>query len=147
MLRRTLAAAACAAALTASAACNADRDAPRETASAEAVAERLDVQEIRLGNAIGADNRVTTETDDFRPTETVYASVRTVGSAPSATLVARWTFEDGQVVDEETQTISPEGSATTQFHVSKPSGWPVGNYKLTVLLDGREVGTKDFEVE
>ena len=37
--------------------------------------------EIRLGNAIGADKRVTNETEDFRPTETIYASVATTGIA------------------------------------------------------------------
>ena len=32
--------------------------------------------------------------------DTIYASVRTSGAAPSASLTARWTFEDGQIVEE-----------------------------------------------
>jgi hypothetical protein len=147
VLRRVLLTAACSAALVATAACNrAEDDAPATTGGVETATAPLAVDEIRLGNAIGTDRRVTTETDDFRPTETIYASVRTSGSAQSANLVARWTFEDGQVVNEETQAISPSGAETTEFHISNPSGWPAGDYKLTLMLDGREVGTKDFEV-
>lgn len=149
MIRRAMLTAACGALLLAG--CN-DRadDTARETGTEtglETAAAPLSVEEIRLGNAIGSDRRVTTETDDFRPTETIYASVRTGGTAQNANLVARWTFEDGQVVSEDSQAISPSGTEFTEFHISNPSGWPAGEYKLTLLLDGREVGTKDFEVE
>jgi hypothetical protein len=146
VLRRTLLAAACSTALIATAACNRADEAPANTGGVETATAPLAVDEVRIGNAIGGDRRVTTETDDFRPTETIYASVRTSGTAQSANLVARWTFEDGQVVSEDTQTIAPSGPETTEFHISNPSGWPAGDYKLTLLLDGREVGTKDFEV-
>lgn len=147
MLRRVLMTAACSAALVATAACNSADDAPANTGSAvETATAPLAVDEIRLGNALGADRRVTTETDDFRPTETIYASVRTTGTADNANLVARWTFEDGQVVSADTQNIAPTGQAVTEFQLSNPAGWPAGDYKLTLLLDGREVGTKDFEV-
>jgi hypothetical protein len=107
----------------------------------------LTVDEIRTGKTIGADNRVVDETNEFAPNETIYASVRTAGSAPSATLVAKWTFQDGQVVSEDSRTIAPNGAAVTEFHISQPAGLPKGNYKLEVTMDGRSVGTKDFEVK
>lgn len=115
----------------------------------EVAAESLRVTEVDLGRAIGADRRITdeNETDDFRPTDTIYASVVTEGSATGSTLTARWTFEDGQVVDETSQTISPTGQAVTEFHISKPDGFPVGNYQLDILLNGRSVERKDFEVK
>ena len=58
------------------------------------------------------------------------------------TLVTR----DGQVVNESTQTIAPTGDARTEFHISKPDGWPSGKYKLEVFLNGSSAATKDFEV-
>ena len=149
MIRRALLTAACGAALVATAACNnrADDAAERDTGAAvETATAPLAVDEIRVGTAVGADKRVTTETDDFRPSDTIYASIRTSGTAQSANLVARWTYQDGQVVQEDTLAISPSGAETTEFHLSNPSGWPAGDYKLTVMLDGREVGKKDFEV-
>jgi hypothetical protein len=71
----------------------------------------------------------------------------TEGSAPSKTITARWTFEDGQVVNEETQTISPSGPAVTEFHITKATPWPAGKYKVEILVDGASAGTKDFEVK
>ena len=105
------------------------------------------VQQIDLGKAIMADKRVANSSDSFARTDTIYASVVTEGTAPSKTLVARWTFQDGQVVKEDTLTISPNGSAATEFHITKPTGWPVGKYKVEILVDGASVGTKDFEVK
>jgi len=73
--------------------------------------------------------------------------VTTDGSAPSATLRARWTFEDGQTVDESSRTIAPNNRERTEFHVSKPNGWPAGKYKLEVFLNDQSVETKTFEVQ
>ncbi|HEX6133518.1 MAG TPA: hypothetical protein VFZ24_06130 [Longimicrobiales bacterium] len=115
----------------------------------EVTVEGLRVTEVDLGNAIGPDRRITDDraTDDFRPNETIYAVVETEGAATGSTLTARWTFEDGQVVDETTQTISPTGPAVTEFHISKPDGFPVGSYQVEILLNGSSVERKDFEVK
>lgn len=115
----------------------------------EMTTDELRVVEIDLGNAIGADKRLTAgaETDDFRPTETIYAVVATDGAATGSTLTARWTFEDGQVVEEASQPIAATGPAVTEFHISKPDGFPAGKYQLEILLDGRSIEKKDFEVK
>jgi hypothetical protein len=115
--------------------------------AAQAPAETpVRVSEVKTGIAVGADKRVTDEVDVFKPTETVYVSVVTEGTAPSAELKARWTFGDGQVVDEKTQMLSPAGRAITEFHVSKPDGWPRGNYRVEVFLNGAPAGSEDFQV-
>jgi hypothetical protein len=106
----------------------------------------LKVADIRLGRSIGVDKTVAETSDSFKPADTFYVSVRTEGTSPSATLKARWTYEDGQPVDESTQSIAPSGPAVTEFHVSKPDGWPTGSYKVEVLLDGVSAGHKAFKV-
>ena len=115
----------------------------------EAPTETMIVQvtEVALGKAVGADKAVTEDATTFEPTDTIYVSVRTSGTAPSATLAARWTFEDGQVVDESSQTIAPTGSEVTEFHVSNPDGWPAGAYEVAISLDGQPVETRSFTVE
>jgi hypothetical protein len=51
------------------------------------------------------------------------------------------------VVNEDPpQTIMPTGPATTEFHVSKPGGWPAGEYQVEVFLDDKTVGKKTFTV-
>jgi cellulase/cellobiase CelA1 len=104
------------------------------------------VTDVDLGRSLGADKRVTEKTDSFKPNETVYVSVTTEGSAPTATLKARWTYEGGQLVQESSQTIAPTGAAVTEFHVAKPDGWPKGSYKVEVFLNGNSVETESFKV-
>lgn len=149
MTRRFWLAAACALTLTTAGACNRDAaDTGAGTGTATTTpANTVSAGEIRLGNAVGADKRVTNETDDFRPTETIYASVATTGIAPNANLVARWTYQDGQVVSTDSITIAPNSSEYTEFHISNPGGFPAGDYKLEVFMNGQSVGTKDFDVE
>lgn len=101
---------------------------------------------VEIGNAIGADKRVTSPSDTLSPSDTIYASVASEGTAPSVTLTARWTYEDGQLVQETQQTIEPKGPETSEFHIEKPGGWPPGRYKVEILADGRPVGEREFEV-
>jgi hypothetical protein len=149
---------ACGAALTFSA-CNkndADDDdttATNDTASTTvggttaSVESAVKVADIDMGRSLDADRKIKDKTDDFKPKDSIYASVHTTGTAASTTIVARWMFSDGTLVEEQTQTIVPTGDAYTEFHIVKPSGFPKGKYTLHVLVDGKEVQTKDFEVE
>lgn len=104
------------------------------------------VSHIDLGRSVSADKTISGSTDSFKPNDTIYASIATEGSALTATLKARWTYQDGQVVNESTQTIAATGDARTEFHISKPDGWPAGKYKLEVLVNGSSAAMKDFEV-
>lgn len=114
--------------------------------AAAPAAPTVAVADFDLGRAV-SNARVTDKTDDFRATDTIYASVRTTGTSASSTVMARWTFEDGQVVQESSQAIAPTGEAFTEFHISKPGGLPKGKYKVEVFLDNKSAGTKDFEVK
>jgi hypothetical protein len=105
------------------------------------------VSGIDLGKSVGADKRVTAPSSSFAPSDTIYASVATDGSSPNVTLVARWTYQDGQLVNEETQTIAPSGPAVTEFHISKPDGWPAGSYQVEVIANGASAGKRAFQVQ
>ena len=104
------------------------------------------VTDVTLGRSVGGDKAITDSTDTFRPNDTIYASVATEGSAQSATLRAKWSFEDGQLVDESTRTIAPNNKERTEFHISKPDGWPAGKYKVEVFVNDRSAQTKSFDV-
>ena len=41
----------------------------------------------------------------------------------------------------------PPAAATTAFMISKPSGFPAGNYKVDISLNGNPVASKDFSVK
>lgn len=107
------------------------------------------VSSVTAGSAIGADKKVTVATDNFAPGDTMYVSVDTTGSG-TATLDAKWTYSKGgnvAVVKDDSMTINTTGPATHEFHVSKPDGWPAGNYEVDVLLDGRSAGSKKLTVK
>lgn len=129
-------------------ACGRQPPAPAADAPA-APAAALAITDITLGNGIGPDKRVTMPMTAFGPRDTIYAAVATEGTPATATLAARWTWLGGDqptFVDSTAQTISPTGPAVTEFHVSKPDGWPAGAYRVEVFADGRAVGTREFEV-
>lgn len=115
-------------------------------AAAPAAPAPFRVSRIDLGNAIDASKQVPNPSAVFAPGDTIYASVVTEGASPSVTIIARWTFEDGQVVSESSQSIAPEGPASTEFHISRPSGWPAGKYQVEVVANGASAGVKSFEV-
>jgi hypothetical protein len=109
----------------------------------------VSVASISLGKAIGADKKVSAATDAFAQSDTFYASIDTTGTG-TATLKATWTYhKDGKVapVKEDTQTITPTGPATSEFHISKPDGWPVGDYQVEVFVGDKSAGVKKLSVK
>jgi hypothetical protein len=105
------------------------------------------VTEIDLGRSLAADKGIADKTSEFRPSDTIYLSVETDGTSPQATLLTRWTYQDGQVVKELSETIAPAGKLHTEFHIVKPDGWPAGKYTVAVSLNGAAAGSKDFAVK
>jgi hypothetical protein len=116
------------------------------TPSAEP-ANALKVADIGVGKKLETGNRIAQETTTFSARDTIFAAVHTTGAGQNANLTARWTFQDGQVVNERTETISPTTDSYTEFHISSAKGWPAGKYTLHVLLNGNEVQTKELEVK
>ncbi|GAB2782364.1 hypothetical protein [Dyella kyungheensis] len=119
---------------------------PPPAAAAPTAPAAVSVASIDLGNAVGADQKVTTATSSFTPMDPIYAAVSTSGSG-TATIGAKWTYQDGQTVKEDSKSIAPTGPATTSFQISKPDGWPAGNYKVEISLNGQPAGSKDFSVK
>jgi hypothetical protein len=105
------------------------------------------VSDVEIGKSINEDKTIKDGTDDFGVRDTIYAAVKTSGTAANATLVARWTYQDNQVVEEQTQTLNATGDMITSFRLTKATAWPKGTYKLSVLLNGAEVETEDFEIK
>jgi hypothetical protein len=107
------------------------------------------VSSVTVGKAIGGDKKVSAATDTFAKGDTIYASVDTTGTG-NATLKAKWTYtKDGKTapVKDDSQTIAATGPATSEFHISKPDGWPTGDYVVEIFLDDKPAGTKKFAVK
>ena len=133
-------------ALTAVPGCKKGSDTANTGTATTTTAAEPSISEVQLGRRISADKRVTDATTRFSPRDTIYAVAVTQGSSPNATVTARWTYEDGgQVVKEDSRSIAASGTEATEFHISKPGGWPKGKYRVTLTMGG-STETKDFEV-
>jgi hypothetical protein len=125
------------------------RSAPMAGVSTPTPEPSVSVTAVDLGNAVGDEQRVARPMTSFSPGDSIHASVSTraadAGSA-RARLMARWTYQDGQVVDELGEEYDFSGEGRTVFRISNPGGWPTGTYKLEILLDGEVVQTRQFEV-
>jgi hypothetical protein len=138
-------------ALAASSCKKAEAPAPVPTAAPVAEvptpAPAVAIVDVQLGNALGPDKKVQAAADTFKPTDTIFAVVSTEGSAATSVIAVKWTYQDGQTVKEDSRTIAPTGPATTEFSIQKPSGWPRGDYKVEVSVDGKPGPSKSFKVQ
>ena len=107
--------------------------------------EPLRVDSIQLGRSLNTDNSVGNHTVQFKPLDTIYVSILTP-EAGYATLGVRWTYF-GRVISEPSKEVSYKGPAATEFHIQNNSGFPPGDYKVEVLLNGQPAGARDFRVE
>ncbi len=111
--------------------------------------EAVTIKAINLGNAIGDTMQVSAPMNTFGKKDTIYAVVETTGTG-KATLKAVWTYHKGDKttsVNETTQEIDAAGAANSEFHVSKPDGWPAGDYQVEIFLNGAAAGTQKFNVK
>jgi hypothetical protein len=117
--------------------------------AAPAAPAAVSVKAVTVGKAIGADKRVTAPASSFAKSDTIYASVETDGTG-TANLKAKWTFHKGDkvaLVNENAQTVVATGPAVTEFHISKPDGWPAGDYQVEVFLNDASARTQKFTVQ
>jgi len=108
------------------------------------------VSSLVLGNALDADGKVASPATTFAPKDTIYAQVVTTstGGSGSASIVAKWTFGEGQPVSQNNESVSTAaGTATTTFHIVKADGWPAGKYEVEISIDGKPVKNATFDVK
>jgi hypothetical protein len=116
---------------------------PAPTETPAPATSTLTVTSVDLGNAIGADNRVSMPMTTFAKGDTIHASVATDG--PGGQLTARWTMGSTPVSSQD-KTV-PAGPQVTEFSVNKPDGWPAGHYKLEVLVDGNVAQSREYDIK
>jgi hypothetical protein len=118
---------------------------------APAAAATASVLFVDVGSVLAPDGKVATPATEFSANDVITASVTTNVSEPGAsvpgTLSVRWLFDNSQEVNTESRDLNFSGPGVTNFQISKPDGWPVGDYRLEVSLDGNVVERKDFSVK
>jgi len=107
--------------------------------------EPLRVTTLQLGRTLNPDNSVGTHTTRFKPDETVYVSL--LSDDPGyGTVTARWLL-NGTLVSEAKRDVSYTRAAATEFHLQNSGGFPHGNYRVEILINGEVAGSREFRVE
>ena len=110
------------------------------------------VTAVDLGNAAGADMKITTPMTTFATKDKIIAAVSTHVADAMATVPAKvgakWTHVDSnQTVNEEARDVQLKGDQTWDFEITNSNPWPAGKYKVDVMLDGAVVQSREFEVK
>ncbi len=133
------------------------KEAPVEVAPAPVVVEpvvapaaapaEIMVSAVNLGTAVGADQKVTAATTTFGVNDIIYIAIDTKNASTTAALSYKATYQDGQVVKEDSVNIAPTSDTSTNFKLTNPKPWPLGKYKVEVSLNGATTQSVDFEVK
>ena len=107
--------------------------------------EPLEVSAVQTGRSLNSDNSVASHTSTFSPTDTMYVAVLT-GARGSGTIAVRWSL-GGRVIHEATKDVAYNDQAATDFRFQAADGFPVGEYSIEVLLDGKSVETRRVRVQ
>lgn len=111
---------------------------------AAACAQPLTIDTIQLGRSLNADQSVASQTTTFKPNETIYVSALN-NARGQGTIKVRWMMGT-QLLSEREKTVKFPGAGATEFHLQSASGFPIGDYSVEVLLDGKPVGSRRFNV-
>jgi archaellum component FlaG (FlaF/FlaG flagellin family) len=104
----------------------------------------LELTNIQVGRSLNQDGSIASITTLFKPSETIYVSVQT--GAGKGVIGVRWKFGN-KVVGEPTKPVDANGPKSTEFHLQNSGGFPPGDYSVDVLIDGVQVGSRNFKVE
>jgi hypothetical protein len=105
----------------------------------------LMVQAIQTGKSLNSDNSIAQHAATFRPQDTMHVAVLTTARG-SGTLTVRWIYNT-RVLHEVTREVSYNDAAATAFRFEAADGFPPGEYRIEVLLDGTAAGTRSVRVE
>jgi len=113
--------------------------------------QRMSLENLRMAFDEDGNNPTTV----FSPSDTFYV-VGDLYDAPAGTILdANWLavqiedYEENELIYEQTIEDFTEESftGTIFFQLSNDSGWPIGEYKVDVFLDGNFVESVTFRVQ
>lgn len=108
----------------------------------------VQIERLDLDNTVDADGRVVQPRVHFAPHDTVYAVlILTCRETGVHTVDASWSYLDTrQTFLAERKTLTAPGHFVMGFQIHKPDGWPLGQYRLEIRVDGQLQQTRLFDV-
>jgi hypothetical protein len=107
--------------------------------------EPLNIVTVQTGKSLNTDHSVGIHTGSFRPKDTMYVSVLTAGRG-AGTVTVKWSL-GGRVLKQVTKNLSYNAQAATDFRFQAADEFPLGDYTIEVVVDGKTVETRRVKVE
>ena len=107
--------------------------------------EPLNIVAVQTGKTLNKDHSVGTHAISFHSNDTMYVSVLSNGRG-AATITVKWALY-GRVIHEVTKKVSYNDQAATDFRFQAADGFPVGDYTVDVIVDGKTYETRRVKVE
>jgi hypothetical protein len=104
----------------------------------------LTVETIQIGRSLNEDQSIAAQATTFKPNETIYVSALN-SARGDGTVKVRW-YMGTQLLSEREKQVKFQGAGATEFNISSATGFPVGDYRVEVFVDGQPVGTRNFDV-
>jgi len=121
----------------------------------EAAASTATLSDITLGSAIDVSSEKPIDKKDLFPndTENIYCSFKLNNAGFDTNVTARWTYLTGELANVQNKVIrevntKSEGREYISFSIGVPNGkkFPIGDYSITLSLEGKEQTSVPFKV-
>lgn len=101
---------------------------------------------------MATDEAGTNRTTVFSPTDDFFIFFDVTGIEPGTNFESRWYALniEGEDPNVPFQTIDydyEEGIGNIYFQLTNDQGWPVGNYKVEIYMNGTKIGEQEFSVQ
>jgi hypothetical protein len=105
------------------------------------------IADVVLAKGFDASWNAVEPTTAFKPKDRINALVKTANALPGNTVAATWWYvKTNQVVKSDTIALAQPGANNTQFFIERAKGWPAGDYRLDVTLNGGALRSTMFQV-
>lgn len=120
--------------------------APESSALAALDLGEFKIVSVTLGSQLDAEKNVTVAKTRFSPKDSIHAAVVSVGKHQGLKMTAKWSTAGGTTIAETEQVLVPESAAVSTFSIANAEPWPVGMYRVSIALEGREQQSIAFEI-
>lgn len=105
------------------------------------------VADVVLAKGFDASWNAVEPTTTFKPKDRINALVKTANAVPGNSVVATWWYlKTNQVIKSDTIALREAGANNTQFFIERAKGWPTGDYRVDVTLNGGAPRSATFQV-
>lgn len=106
------------------------------------------VAALTMASKVDGGNNPTNSTTTFSKTDTIWAVADLTGTAVGTPVEAHWFHTtSNQQINANTVTTTSAGEHRLPFFISKPDGWPTGDYRVDILINGSVMKSSTFQVQ